>query len=89
MINAPKTALFVAAVKQRSAAMGTVFAHKPDPPLAVAKSNQVLAQETHAYRRTIRFGNFFRQQRGNPIAPEQTTHRPIGMHPSQQLVFFS
>jgi len=80
MINAPQTALFVTTVKQRSPSMATVLVQQADSPLSVTKSDEVLAEKAHAHGRAIRIGNFLRQQRRNPIAPEQTTHRGAGMH---------
>jgi hypothetical protein len=83
MIDAPQAALFVATVKQRSPAMGAVLVQKTDLPPSVTKSDQVLAEKTHAHGRTIGIGNFLREQSGNPITPEQTTHRGAGMYSGQ------
>ena len=54
--------------------MGTVFVEQADPSLSVAKSDEIFAEQAHAHRRTIGLGNFFREQSGNPIAPNS---RPI------------
>src|SRR5512132_2886201 len=89
MINAPQTALFVTTVKQRSPSMATVLVQQADSPLSVTKSDEVLAEKSHSYGRTVGVGNFLRQQSGDPISPEQTTHRGAGMHSRQQLVLFS
>jgi hypothetical protein len=62
--------LFVAAKKQRSAAVRAMLAHQTDPSLSVAKSDEVFAEQTHAHGRTIGIGNFLSEQSGNPIAPE-------------------
>ena len=50
--------------------MGTVFVEQADPSLSVAKSDEIFAEQAHAHRRTLGLGNFFREQSGNPIAPE-------------------
>ncbi len=88
VIDAPQAAFFVAAEKQRSAAMGTVFAEQSDLSSSIAESDEVFAEQTHAHGRAIGFGNFLREQGGDPIAAKQTTHRGAGMHSGQQLVFF-
>ena len=80
MIDAPQTALFVTTVKQRSPSVATVLVQEADSPPSVAKSNEVLAEKSHAHGRTIGIGNFLRQQSRDPISPEQTTHRGAGMH---------
>jgi hypothetical protein len=80
MIDAAQAALFVAAVKQRSSPMGTVLVQKADPSLSVAKGDEVLAEKSHPHGRTIGIGNFLRQQGGNPIPPDQTTHWAAGTY---------
>jgi hypothetical protein len=55
--------------------MGTVLVEEADPPLSVTKSDEVFAEKPHSHGKTIGIGNFLREQSGNPIAPEQTTHR--------------
>jgi hypothetical protein len=80
MIDAPQTGLFVATVKQRSPSMATVLVQQADSPLSVTKSDEVLAEKSNSYGRTIGIGNFLRQQSWDPISPEQTTHRGAGMH---------
>src|SRR5688572_1331971 len=89
VIDASQAAFFIAAEKQRSTAVGAVLVQETDSSLSVAKSDEVFAEQTHAHGRTIGLGNFLREQRGNPITPEQTAHRRAGMHSGQQLVFFS
>src|SRR5205814_6947714 len=75
VIDTPQDAVFVAAKKQRSAAMGTVLGQKADASLSIAKRNQVLAEQTHALGSSVGFGNFLREERGNPIVPQHIAHR--------------
>src|ERR1700741_1731665 len=60
VINAAQSALFVAAEKKRSAAVGAMFVQETDASLAVTKSYEVLAKQTHAHGRAVRLGNFLR-----------------------------
>ena len=68
MINAAQAALFVAAKKQRRAAVGAMFFEQTDSALAVAKGDQIFAEQAHAHRRAIGLGDFAGEQRWNPIA---------------------
>ena len=55
--------------------MRAVFAQQSDAPLAVAKRNQIFAEQTNADRRTIGLRYFFRQQCRKPVMPHQSAQR--------------
>ncbi len=71
VIGAAQAALLVAPEPQRHAAMGAEFVHQADAALRVAERDQALGQQLHAHRRAIRLRQLGRQQRRNPVAPEQ------------------
>ena len=75
VVNTAQTALFVAAEKKRRAAVGAVLADETDASLSVAKRNQIFAHKLYAYGRAVGGGNFFGEQRRDPVAPDQIAHR--------------
>ena len=56
VVDAPQAAVFVAAIEKRGSAVRTTLAEQANASLAVAKSNQLFAQQPHANGRTIRLG---------------------------------
>src|SRR5581483_1320036 len=86
VVNAAQAALFVAAEKQRSAAMGAMLAEQADASGAVAKGDQILAEQAHAHRRAVRLGNLLGEQRGNPVAAEELARGAAGMNAGQEIV---
>jgi hypothetical protein len=89
MINTPQAARFVATVKQRGAAVRTVFAQQTDLTLGITEGDQVFAQKSHAHGRTVPRRNFFRQKCRNPIAPHQLSHRGARADARQNFIFFT
>jgi len=86
VINAAQAAFFVAAEEQRGAAMRAAVIEHADPPCAVAKGDQPLAQQHHAQR--VAVGSQFRRQAGrHPVLPHQRAHRGAGADTRQQFVF--
>jgi len=75
VINATQPALLVAPEPQRGAAMWTIFVEEPDPAVAVAERDEILAQQPDAHRRTVGPGDLARQQRRDPIATHRLAHR--------------
>src|SRR5262249_5256996 len=73
VIDAAHPALLVAAEKQRRAAVRTAMIHHADPAGAVAKGNELLAEQHEADRRAAA-RNLGGEQRGNPVFPHQLTH---------------
>jgi hypothetical protein len=89
VIDAAQPAFLVAAEKERGAAMRAIFVEEPDPPLAVAKGDEVLAQEPHPHRRSIGLGDLAREECRDPVAPHRVAHRAALPHPGDQLVFLA
>ncbi len=59
-----------------------------DPALAVAKADELFAEELHANRRAIGLGQLARQQRRDPVAPQHLAHRRPRSDPGHQFVVF-
>jgi len=89
VVNATQPALLVAPEPQRGAAMWTIFVEEPDPAVAVAERDEILAQQPDAHRRTVGPGDLARQQRRDPIATHRLAHRRSRAGPGQQLVFLT
>src|SRR4029077_5925559 len=89
VIDAAQPAFLVAAEEQRGAAVRAIFVQEPDPPLTVAKGDEVFAQEPHPYRRTLGLGDLAREQCRDPVAPHRVAHRAALPHPGDQLVFLA
>ena len=75
VVDAAQSALFVAAEEQRGAAMRTKRIDDADVAVRIAKRYQIFAQQTHAHRRAVGFGQLFGKQRREPVAAEQVPHR--------------
>ena len=73
VIDAAQPVRLVAAEKQRRAAVRAAMVHHADPAFAVAKRDQLLAEQHQAKRRTAA-GDLGGHQRGNPIFPHQLAH---------------
>ena len=73
MVDATKTVLFVAAVIQRCAAVGTMVLKDSDLAGCRPKGDEILPQNSQPDRRRIGL-QFFRMQRGNPVLTHQVTH---------------
>ncbi len=54
--------------------MGTPFADEPDAAGGITERDQVFAHESHPRGRTVRRGDFFGEQCGNPVAADQIAH---------------
>ena len=55
---------------------------------AVAKRDQVFAENFHSDRRTVRFRYFPREKGGYPIMAHQLPERSPGICACDQLIFF-
>src|SRR5262245_34165470 len=73
VIDAAQAALFVAAQKQRGAAVRAAMIHHADATGAVAKGDQLLAKQQQANRRTVAH-EFGRKRRRHPITAHQLPH---------------
>ncbi len=59
-----------------------------DPARAVAKPDELLAEQLDAHRRAIGLGHFAGQQCRDPIAPQHVAHLRSGTDTGYQLVVF-
>ena len=66
--------------------MGAVLADDTDTALSISESDQFLAQQFYPHGGAVRPGNFFRQQRRNPVAPDQISHRRAGSCSSKKFI---
>src|SRR5690242_21200307 len=67
--------------------MRAVRAEEADPPLRVAKADQVFAEKSGLHRGTIGAREFLREECRNPIPPHQLTHRRARTNASQNFIF--
>ena len=77
MIDAAQTAFFVAAKEHFGAPMRTTAIKQANPPLGIAKGDQLLAHDIDSQRRAIRFGQFLNQGHGLPKTAEILPHGRI------------
>jgi hypothetical protein len=89
VIDAAQAAFLVAAEEQRGGTVRTALVDEADAALRVAEGDQLLAQQLHPHRRTIRRGKLIAEQRRNPITPHELPHRRAGTGPRQQLIVFA
>ena len=87
MVEAAQSAFLVAAKSQRHASMRTIFVQNPEPTLAVAEHDQILAQQSHFQWRAVRLGHFLDQAGRHPVAAHDLTHRRIALDAAQQVIF--
>jgi hypothetical protein len=66
-----------------------IFLEEPDPAIAVAERDEILAQQPDAHRRAIGLGDLAHQQGRDPVAPHRIAHRCPASDPGQQLVFLT
>ena len=69
--------------------MRAELAEHADAPVRVAESDKILAEETHANRRSVALDELLGEQRRHPVAPHQRAHRRIALNAAEQLVFLT
>src|SRR6516225_7317339 len=74
VIDAAQSVLLVAPEEQRRSTMGAMIAEQPDLARAVAKRNEVFAEQANAHRRAIRIGQLGGEQDRLPIAAQHAAH---------------
>jgi hypothetical protein len=67
--------------------MGAERADERGHAVRIPERHQIFAEQAHADRRAVAIGQFFGQQRRQPVAAEQLAHRGAGADPGQALVF--
>ncbi len=67
--------------------MRAQFVEHADAALAVAKDDEVLAEQAHPHRRAIGFGDFLGQAGRDPVAAHDLPHRRRSFDAAQQVVF--
>src|ERR1700739_615192 len=88
MIRTTQAAFLVAPEPQRDAAMRAELVHQSVAPFRVTERDQLFRQQAHTHRRTVILGQFLNQQRWDPVAPKQLTHRRSRTRPSEQIILF-
>ena len=86
MIGTADPAFFVAPVVEMGAAVRAIGVEDPDPSVAVAKRDQLLAQQTQLLGRTIGFGQLLFEQRGHPETAQHFAHRGARSDPGQRFI---
>src|SRR5215469_12351478 len=69
--------------------MRAISVDKADPAIGVAESDQILAEQAQAHRRTVLLGQFDRQAGGLPIAAEELARGGATTDPDQTLVILT
>ena len=82
VIDTADAAFFVAAEKQRGAAVRATMIHDADPAGIIAKRDQLLAEQHQADRHPAA-RDFRRHQRRDPVFPHQPAHRGARADPRQ------
>ena len=88
VIGAADTAILHPPEKEVRAPMRAGRLDDADAAPRVPKSDEVLAEELDALRRTVGFRQLPRQQRGHPIRAENVPHRRAGPGLGQSRVIF-
>lgn len=66
--------------------MRAMLAQQTDPSPRISKSDQIFAQEVDPNRRAVRRRDFFREQRWNPVTPDEFTHRRARPDAGQEFI---
>ena len=86
MIDAAQSTFFVAAEEHRCAAVRTERADETNVAVGIAKRDQVFAEQAHAQRRAVVFGQGARDRRRQPIPAIEVAHRRSRAHAGQTFV---
>src|SRR5690349_293949 len=68
--------------------MGAEFADQADAAVGIAECDELLAQQLHTNRRAVALGDFFGQDRGHPVAPEEISEQRAVTGSSELIVLF-
>jgi hypothetical protein len=86
VVDAADATFFVAAVEEIRAAVRAAWFDQTHAPLRIAKRHELLAEELHAQRRTVRRRQLARKRDREPVAPKVLAHRRARARASQKLV---
>src|SRR6185503_16768142 len=75
MVKTAQTALFVAAKRERGLTMRAMLAEHAETALAVAKHEEVLAEQPAAHRCAVGLGYFFGHADRQPMVTHELPHR--------------
>jgi hypothetical protein len=89
VVDAREGAVLIAGERHRGESVGAALVHETDAALAVAPSDQILAEQSHRHRRAVVLDEFLAQKRREPVATQRNAHRCSGVDGGEQLVFFS
>ena len=68
--------------------MRAKFVEHADAAFAVAKHDEILAEQPHLDRRAIGFGDFLGQAGRDPVTAHDLAYRRVTFDAAQQIVFF-
>src|SRR5262249_45837750 len=88
VIHTSKAAFFVAAPEQAGPAVRTKLVEQSGLPVAITKRNQVFTKQPNANGRAIRFRQFSRKQRRQPVPAEVIAHWRACPSIREQGIFF-
>ena len=88
VVHAAEPLLLVAAEEERRPAVRAVVLDQRGASGRGAKGDQVLAQEPDPDGRSVGLGQLARQQRRDPVLPDEVAHRRARADPTEELVVF-
>src|SRR5690606_37594744 len=89
VIEATQPTFLVAPEGERRAAVGTLLLEHAHLSVAVAKDDQVLAEQARAHRGAVALGHFLGHAYRKPVATHELPHGRFAFHPAQQFVLLS
>jgi hypothetical protein len=88
VVQAPKTAFFIATIHQRSPPVWAVLIHDTYFAVGVSKYDQVFAKSARFDGRAVSFSHFFKKTHWGPVSAHQPPHWGVPLNAAQQVVFF-
>ena len=89
VVHAAKAFLLVSTEEEGGAAVRTRVLDQSHLPRRDAKSDQVLAEQADSDGRTVRPRQLTGRENGNPVLPDEVSHRRAWSHATEQLVVFA
>src|SRR5690606_1537783 len=88
VVGTAQATVLVAAEPERDAAVGAELVHQRVAALGVAPRQQTLGEELDPNRRGVVLRQFLGEQSGDPVLPEELSHRSSGTRLREQLIDF-
>src|SRR5205823_4247170 len=89
MVDAAQPALLIAAIPERDPPMRAELLQQTDAAIAIAEGDEVLAQQLDPHRRAVGLGQLARQQRRQPVPPQEFAGRRPRADSRDQLVLLN